>query len=672
MTPKETFSTFPHPDQERRVMAAWERFLRDRELPPHAVRDVIEGSWERCYSSGVDPARSQAAPPLSEEALRTLQHAHRDLIGASVSITEQARDFLSQTGTIMILTDPSGVILETVGDPATVEAARNIRLESGADWDERACGTNAIGTALSILGPVQVHGAEHFCSGIKPWTCSATVIRDPIHGEVLGVLDVSGQRDSFSRHCLSLAVIAAGRIEGEVATREMELRHRLLQAGLERPSAGGLILFDRKGRLVEVDPHAARSLRTMGVHLESAPGQHVDALDTDLGNEGSKARLPEWLRPEWIEPIRRGGEQLGSIVVLPEPLRWGRGRHGGQTRVPTRGIGVDLSGSVDRIVGTSEFLRQALEKAKLLAEVDVPVLLLGETGVGKERFARAIHEGGRRKDGPFVAVNCGGLPRDLLASELFGYIDGAFTGARRSGMVGKIESASGGTLFLDEIGEMPLELQPYLLRVLEGGEVYPLGGAKPRTVEFRLVAATNKDLRAEANAQRFRTDLFYRISVTSLHIPALRERREDIPALVEHFSREAALRHGARVKGFEPEALYALGRYTWPGNIRELRNVVEGAVLMATGEAVAVSDLPAEITSSLDEAQDKPRAAASPPAVVDLEAVERDAISAAIVACHGNLTVVAKELRISKSTLYLKVKKYGLDKLVPDARVSAR
>jgi len=340
--------------------------------------------------------------------------------------------------------------------------------------------------------------------------------------------------------------------------------------------------------------------------------------------------------------------------------------------MPPWGIGIDPSGSVDRIVGTSEALRQALEKAKLLAEVDVPVLLLGETGVGKEVFARAIHESGRRKDGPFVAVNCGGLPRDLLASELFGYVDGAFTGARRSGMVGKIESASGGTLFLDEIGEMPLELQPYLLRVLEGGEVYPLGGAKPRTVEFRLVAATNKDLRAEVATHRFRSDLFYRISVTSLHIPALRERREDIPALVEHFSHDASLRHGARMKRFEPEALSALGRYTWPGNIRELRNVVEGAVLMATGEAVAVSDLPAEITSSLDEAQDKPRAAASPPAVVDLEAVERDAISAAIVACHGNLTVVAKELRISKSTLYLKVKKYGLDKLVPDARVSAR
>jgi len=204
MASTDAFSTFPHPDQEKRVMAAWEQFLGRRDLPPHAVRDVIEGSWERCTSTGVDPGRSQAALPLLEEALRALQHAHRDLLGASASITEQARDFLSQSGTIMILTDPTGVILETVGDAATMEGARNIRLETGAAWDERACGTNAIGTALALRGPVQVHGAEHFCSGIKPWTCSATVIRDPIHGEVIGVLDVSGHRDSFSRHCLAL------------------------------------------------------------------------------------------------------------------------------------------------------------------------------------------------------------------------------------------------------------------------------------------------------------------------------------------------------------------------------------------------------------------------------------------------------------------------------------
>src|SRR5262249_16717499 len=266
------------------------------------------------------------------------------------------------------------------------------------------------------------------------------------------------------------------------------------------------------------------------------------------------------------------------------------------------------------------------------------VLLLGETGVGKERFARLIHESGRRQAGPFVALNCGGLPRDLLASELFGYVEGAFTGARRSGMIGKIEAASGGTLFLDEIGEMPMELQPYLLRVLEGGEVYPLGDARPRKVEFRLVAATNKDLQEEVNARRFRMDLFYRVSVTSLRIPALRDRPEDVRSLLEYFSREASQHHGVPLKRFEPEALSALERHGWPGNVRELRNVVEGALLMATGEAVTLSDLPGDITTPLDYRREPAGSLLAPP-IADLEAVERDAISAAILAYHGNLTL---------------------------------
>jgi transcriptional regulator with PAS, ATPase and Fis domain len=192
-------------------------------------------------------------------------------------------------------------------------------------------------------------------------------------------------------------------------------------------------------------------------------------------------------------------------------------------------VGDPIGNRFGQIVGTSGALRLAVQKARLLADVDTPVLLEGETGVGKEVFARAIHAGGRYRQGPFVAVNCGGLPRNLLGSELFGYVDGAFTGARRSGMVGKVEAAHGGTLFLDEIAEMPIDLQPYLLRVLEAGEVYPVGSNQPRTVRFRLVAASNRVLRTEMSAARFRMDLFYRVSVTSLRIPALRERKEDIP-----------------------------------------------------------------------------------------------------------------------------------------------
>ena len=670
MQEDQTFSAVPHLGQERQVMTAWDRFLRGAELPPHAVRTVIERSWSRCHSAGVDPGRVSAQLLTPDEDLGRLRHRHRDLLDVSVPVMEQARQFLSESGAMMILTDPAGVILRTEGHPATLDAAQDVRLVSGASWDELACGTNAIGTALSLGEPVNVHATEHFCESIQPWSCSATVVRDPTHGEVLGVLDVSGLSGSFHRHWLTVALLAAGRIEADLAIQEMEARYRLATAGLERlskASATGVIFFDRKGRLVKVEGATPRSLAAIGARLDWQAGLRIESFDADGGRHAGGAALPDWLRPEWVEPVVRGGHRLGTMVVLPESLRREAGQRIVRSRATTPTPG-GTSTSQGPIVGESAALRQALDRVRQLADLDVPVLLQGETGVGKEMFARAIHEGRGRTSGPFVPLNCGGLPRDILASELFGYAAGAFTGARPSGMVGKIEAANGGTLFLDEIGEMPLDLQPYFLRVLEGGEVYPLGESKPRRAHFRLIVATNKDLRAEVTAGRFRQDLFYRVSGTALRLPALRERKEDIPGLVEHYSREVSRRHGVPVKPFEPDVMDALGRYAWPGNVRELRNVVEGMATLATGDTVTVADLPEEIASSNPAGRSPLPAAAERAAVTDLSGVEREAIGRAIVSRRGNLTLVARELRISKSTLYVKIEKYGLEQTVLEAR----
>jgi len=581
---------------------------------------------------------------------------------------DQVRESLSESGTIMILTDPSGVILKTAGDPATLEAAGDVRLVSGVRWDELSSGTNAIGTALSLKAPVQVHATEHFCAGIKRWSCSAVVLRDPASGEILGVLDVSGLSSNFHRNWLTLAMMTAGRIEADLAARHVDSRWRLAEAGLQglsRASSRAVMLFDRHGRLVQTEGITSRSRATVGECGEWRAGRHIEAFDSDLGH--ADASLPDWLRPEWVQPVMHGGQRLGTVVVLPDPLCREPTRRIVDSGSPTLTVG-QTSTSLGPIIGRSTALRQALERAQHLADLDVPVLLQGETGVGKEIFARAIHENRQRTKGPFVAVNCGGLPRDILASELFGYVDGAFTGAKRSGMIGKIEAARGGTLFLDEIGEMPLELQPYLLRVLEGGELYPLGASQPRHVQFKLIAATNRDLRAEVAAGRFRQDLFYRVTVTTLRIPALRERKEDILDLVEHFSREVSHRHGVPVKRFEANVIDAFERYAWPGNVREMRNVVEGMVMLTGDDTVTAAQLPDEIALLGAGAGDTPHVAAESAAVPDLDAVERNAISAAIARRQGNLTRIAKELRISKSTLYLKIDKYGLNTTLQQAR----
>ena len=661
MPRKERLASLPQPDHDRQIMMAWERFLQDGALASTTVRHLIERSWERCRAAGIDPALVQAAAPLVDAEITALRSRYRDLLEASVPIMAQAREILSESGTIMILTDPQGVILQTEGDPATVDAARTIHLETGANWHELACGTNAIGTALSVGRPVQVHAAEHFCAGIKPWTCSATVVRDPSHGDVLAVLDVSGLRGSFNRHALALAMAAAGRIEERLLGQELAVRHRLLEAGLgrlTRIAPSGVLVFDRKGRLIKADTHAGELLRAMGVTRTLTLDMRLEALSTEDTPPAGEVPLPAWLRPEWIEPVLEGGRRLGTLVVLPEPRR-GSGQRTPHTAATALTSGGDR-GSHGHLIGNSTSFRQALEKARRLAAVDVPVLLQGETGVGKEVFARTIHAGGPRQHGPFVALNCGGLPRDLLASELFGYVEGAFSGARRTGRIGQIEAARGGTLFLDEIGEMPLELQPSLLRVLEDGKVAPLGENRPRQVDFRLVVATNRDLRAEVAAGRFRMDLFYRVSVTAVAIPALRERQEDIPALVEHFSHAVARRHGMPVKRYEPEVLRAFEHYTWPGNVRELRNVVEGLVLLTTGKTVTIADLPSEFAATI-AARKPPHGAPGAISVTGLEAVEREAIMAAIQTSHGNLTQVARDLHIAKSTLYLKIKKFQLD-----------
>jgi sigma-54 dependent transcriptional regulator, acetoin dehydrogenase operon transcriptional activator AcoR len=320
----------------------------------------------------------------------------------------------------------------------------------------------------------------------------------------------------------------------------------------------------------------------------------------------------------------------------------------------------------ERVVGHSARFDEVMTRARRLSRLDAPVLLQGETGVGKEVFARAIHQGGPRHGAALVALNCGGVSRELLASELFGYVEGAFTGARRSGMVGKIEAADGGTLFLDEIAEMPLDLQPYLLRVLEDGEFYPLGSAKPRLARFRLIAACNRELRGEVAAGRFREDLYYRLSATSLHIPALRERKDDLPLLVAHFARELSRRQGVPVKRFLPEVLLLFARHSWPGNLRELRNIVEIMALLAEGEVVDLAALPPDFPAAAP-IQDRPAGVGG-----GLQGVEKDIIRTTIRRQRGNLARAAKDLGMSRSTLYLKLKRYELDSIVTEARFAAR
>ncbi len=646
-----------NPPDERTVMHAWDNFLSGQAAAPNALRRLIDDSWHRCLAEQVDPARRAAAPPIGYERLAAMRHQHRELLTAGKQVMAMAKDLLAQTDTIMILADPNGMILSVEGDPRALEAAGEIHLAPGSCWSELLCGTNAIGTALSIGQPVQIHAAEHFCSGIKQWTCAAAVIRDPYDGKVVGVIDVSGLGRTFSRHSLALAASTASRIESQLIRLELDFRYQLLECGMSRLSGSvdGIIICDRRGYPIKANEQATAALLARGIDYDLKNKVRIPTLGSGVFADGGRATAPAWLRGDWIENIVDAGEHIGTLLTIPGPPAVRASQASASASAGDAGRG--FAG----IVGGSVQLAQAMQKARLLARGNAAVLLLGETGVGKERFAQGIHLAGPAGARPFVALNCGGLSADLLASELFGHAEGAFTGSRRGGMKGKVEAADGGTLFLDELGEMPLELQPHFLRVLEEGEIYRIGETKPRKISFKLIAATNRDLRHEVAEGRFRMDLFYRVSVTSVHIPPLRERDGDIALLAGHYLDALARQHGDAPKSMSAEVLAALEAHDWPGNVRELRNVVESMFLMSESATLRLADLPPELAPALEQGN---AAAGEAYATGKLEHVEALLIRDTIVADHGNLTLVAKHLGIAKSTLYVKLKKYGLERRV--------
>ncbi|MEX3982386.1 sigma-54-dependent Fis family transcriptional regulator [Paraburkholderia sp. EG287A] len=666
-TPMDWFSS---PQHDAGIMTAWEHRVGGDEWHSAEVRGVVDDSWQRCLLGQVNPAADRAPPPLGEDQLMQWQGASNRLISASLPLMQQIRELLTQTGTVMLLADPDGIVLKHEGDMRIIEPAREVGLVPGCNWTELNCGTNAIGTALALGQPVQIHGAEHFCAGIKRWTCSATVIRDPFHGHVLGVIDVSGLADTYSRYTLALTVSLAGRIESRLAKDAMQRRLRVLDLCASRLGTNGpdgVLIVDEQGRLVKANAQIVPALRRLGFDLQLDASFVLPGLDARSGSVASAA-APAWLRHAHVEILREDGV-LGFMIVIPGAPAVRGPKPVAREREPlpgaTRGFG--------RIVGDSRVLRAAVDKARQLAPSKVPVLLLGETGVGKELFAQGIHQASERANGPFVALNCGGLSKDLLASELFGYAEGAFTGARKSGAAGKIEAANGGTLFLDEIGEMPLDIQPHLLRVLEENEIYRLGENTPRKVNFRLVAATHRDLKDAIGKGTFRMDLFYRIAVTTVSIPSLRERTEDLPALIAYWLEQMCGSYGLQDRSFDDEAYACLLNYSWPGNVRELRNAIEGALLLAHGPTIGVETLPAEVRAPVVPMECGAPGATSTSeqgAEASLRMAEAETIRRALERHAGNLTQAANQLGIAKSTLYEKVRRYGLVAAVSHARRS--
>lgn len=647
--PAGSHPTFEFSDVDpRETSKAWNRFLANRHapsLPMPGVRSLIYQSWVRSTTTGVKP--DQYAAPSLERDVRAHKsnHDNDELRRATRASMAQIGALLSSAEAMMILTDRDGLILETVGDNSTLTKAYKINLSVGGVWSENAAGTNGIGTALWAGKPVFVHGEEHFCEGMKPWSCAAAPIRDPIDRSIIGVINLSGLTSIFQKHNAAFAATAARDIEVALEQEQSLLNIRMMESIIGKfPSQAlqpteRLAIVDRFGRLI-----FNRGSGTEEARSDHGAGFGTRLLDLAEGLSEDKilAALPADHGCKDIRLIDLDGEIKGAALVFNvAPSRHSRTAPRALPPLP----GVAIAGTDLKIVGKSEAILAALDTASRIALVNTPTLIEGQTGVGKELFARLIQS--RMDPGNphrFHAVNCG-----AITPQMFG-----------DGLLQPPASGQAVPICLDEIGELHPDMQPFLLRVLEEQTTVQNGPRGP-VMPVRVLSLTNRVLLAEVEAGRFRRDLFYRLGAIILKIPPLRDRGEDILLIAEHYNRKIRDETGLDLLVIGSDVQDALMAHSWPGNVRELRNTISGLHYLSKSRQVTIADLPREITSP-------PAPAAQPPvpALVagndagSLKQAEVRQIETSLARHHGNISKAAAALGISRPTLYRKIQTLGI------------
>lgn len=647
---------------DQRLRQARQLFFDQGNLPDGLVDPVILRSWERCRRFGLGDANyAPAMDAMDRVALKTEQERNRLLLTQGRSIMEHVFEQIRDSGSMVILADSNGLLLETVGDPDFVSRADRVAVLAGASWDENLRGTNAIGTALSEETSIAVLGSEHFLENNGFLTCCASPIFGP-DGRLIGVLDISSDYRSHQRHTLGLVRLSSAIVEKRlfetVHARDILVCFHGRADYLGSPREG-MAAVSPDGQVLAINRN--------GVDLLGI--RQVDAVRRDFSMvfESNLAALVDRLRhnPQASCEISVNGKPFHLQLRGQLPPQSVAGRVYDELP-PVRPARRPESGSTPKLtldtLNTGDIrLQAAIDRARRMLARDIPILIQGESGAGKEMFAKAFHNSGPRHDAPFVALNCASIPESLIESELFGYQGGAFTGARKEGAPGKIQQAHGGTLFLDEIGDMPLNLQARLLRVLQERCVTPLGSTRSIQVDISLVCATHRKLREEVARGTFREDLYYRLNGMSVTLPALRE-RTDIRTLVSKLAAAETASRSAPVR-FSESALQAIEGYAWPGNIRQLFNVIRVAIALLDDDETLINEthLPEELFEASPFSRGTPAPAHDPWAAAPLEgassldAISRQAAMRALEAAGGNISSAARQLGISRNTLYRKL-----------------
>jgi PAS domain S-box-containing protein len=599
---------------------------------------------------GLDPLSHKGFPLLSERLVEEKLKENAEVLEIVLPYMNSLHEIVKGSGFVIHYVDADGFILKSIGDWDAMEIAKKTMSLPGANRLEAMAGTSSVALAVITKKPIQIAGAEHYVHSFHRWTCSAApVLTDA--GELICVISVAGRYEMIHRHTLGMVSSVASAIENEIRIRSINARllenNSRLQATMEMVPNGVVYVSD--GKIIQAN-------RRMCGLMGEDPGNIIgrNAAETIIATPDLREFFESAARSyENEKVILHGGGRKYSCFLDVRPVRGESGNEIGKVvifksideiKVLAGKITHQARYEFSDIIGESPAIRQSKALALKAAEHNIRVVLEGESGTGKEMFAQAIHNRSARRDYPFVAVDCGALPIELLESELFGYEGGAFTGAKKDGKPGVFELANGGTIFFDEIGNMSNEMQQKLLRVLQESLVTRIGGTKQMPVDVRVIAATNVNLENRIAEGLFRRDLYYRLNVVDIKTPALRERREDIPLLIDAF---LARIPSARRKRVDKRAISVLASYDWPGNIRQLQNAIEYAAIMCRNDTILVDDLPMELqrgpTIRLPGTQET-----QPNLEQAMGAYVRHVVSAN----NDNISKAAGILNISRSTVY--------------------
>lgn len=625
---------------------------------------IVSRSHERCIKYGIEKSISSLGRTLRGKEFSELVKENSELMKIARPFMEILYDFLKGSGFSLYLTDKSGIVLTIIGDKDIIRDQTKTGIVEGADMSEKSAGTNAIGTAIYENSSVQTSGEEHFIKMFHVWTCSAAVIHDE-EDNITGCLNLTGRRQLVHPHTLGLVVAAVKSIENQIkvenANNKLLETYEYMNTILDSISLG-IYAVNKYGIVKTINKEACNILNIkeediieknvevilpnwVNILKRLQMGKTYDNREEIINNEDIRGRYNVS-----ATPIVINHEVIGIVIVFREMHN--------VLKLVNKYSGGRAVYNFQDIIGESRQIKKVINYAKNISSSPSTVLIEGESGTGKELLAQSIHNYSSRKNNTFIALNCGAIPKSLIESELFGYEEGAFTGAKRGGHAGKFELSNGGTLFLDEVGEMPIDMQVKLLRVLQEGYVTRVGGDKIIPVDVRIIAATNKNLKEEVKKGSFREDLYYRLSVNPIKIPPLREREGDLPILIRYFFRIKSKKLNKNIKSIKADIYTKMMNYNWPGNIRELENCVENIVNLDGEETMFFEDNEnANITKDdfiIEESNlvnEK---------IYTLEELEKNAIIKAIKEDKHNMTKIAKDLGINRSTLYAKIKKYNI------------